>query len=152
MLYLDHAAGRVMVFVAWYGSQHQNAELINSQNVLVAEKDPVWRNLLETNEMINLGDRQVAVRQALLHAPARDERLLVWYWRHIDGRDSTNIFKGKLALAWSKLSGRGDTGSAILIAEPYRDKQDKAEPVLKAFLQDARPGLNHVLDLGSERP
>lgn len=152
VLHLTHGNNRVMVYLAWYGAQRQGAELINSQNVLVVEKDPDWRNLKETNERIHLNGETLNVRQALLHAPMTGERLLVWYWRHVDGEDDINIFRGKLRLAWSKFSGRGDAATGVVIAAPYGEKPEEAMPALKAFLSDARPTLNRILDQSTPAP
>lgn len=151
-VHLRHATGNLMLFIAWYGAQRQDAELINSQNVLVPEKDPVWRNLFESGETVALGQTEQPVRQALLHAPNSNQRLLVWYWRHIEGQDGINIFRGKLQLAKTKLAGRGDAAAGVLIAAPYQEKPSEAEAVLKAFLNEVRPGLNKVLDSGAARP
>ena len=146
VVHLTRTGDQLMLYLAWYGAQRQNAELINSQNVLVAEKDADWRNLKETTERIDMEGEALSVRQAKLHAPKTGERLLVWHWRHLDGVDDVNIFRGKLRLAWSKLMGRGDAAAGILIAAPYIDRPEEAVPVLKAFFKNARPDLNLVLD------
>lgn len=145
-LTLQQQDDRVMLHVAWYGAQRQGAELVNYKNILVTEQDPVWRNLYETTTNIELEGALLPVRQALLHAPSTGQRLLVWHWRRIDGQNNSNIFQAKLQLAWSKLGGRGNTASGVLIAAPYKEKPVEAEKVLSAFLRDNLSSVNQVLD------
>ena len=151
-LTLERDGATVLLHVAWYGAQRQDAELINSRNVLVEEKDPVWRDLLETDRTLSLGGESLRVRQALLHAPGADRRLLVWTWWRIGGADETNSLAGKGRLALGKLSGRGDAGAALLVATPYGDNPAEAEARLLGLLQAARPTLNPILDGSAPQP
>ncbi len=151
-LHLQKGNERVMLFAGWYGAQRQGAELINSQNVLVAEKDPAWRNLFETGQTITLGNQTIPVRQAKLHSPKTGQRLLVWHWQHIDGKDDTSQLSGKLRLALSKLAGHGDAATGILVAAPYVENIAEAEKALQTFLIETRPSLNSVLDSRASQP
>jgi len=151
-LHLQKGNERVMLFAGWYGAQRQGAELINSQNVLVPEKDPAWRNLFETGQTITLGNQTLPVRQAKLHSPQTGQRLLVWHWHHIDGKDDTSQLSGKLRLALSKLAGHGDAAAGVLVAAPYVENIAEAEKTLQAFLIDTRPSLNSVLDARASQP
>lgn len=143
---------KVMLFIGWYGAQRQGSELINSQNVLVTEKNPDWRNLFESSQTETLGSTHMPIRQAKLHKPTTGERLLVWYWSLIDGEIDTNIFRGKLRLALSKLQGRGNAASGVLLAAPYKENPSEAETVLKSFLRDNLQSLNQMLDVGNKIP
>lgn len=147
-LTLQKEDAQVMLFVGWYGAQRQGSELINSLNILVPEQHPIWRNLFENSSNVDLQGNVLSVRQALLHAPSIDQRLLVWHWRYIDGEAGNNMFSAKLRLALSKLGGRGDAASGVLIAAPYQENAAEAEKVLKAFLQDNFLSLNQTLDSG----
>ena len=147
---LQQGDNQVLLFVGWYGAQRQDAELINSQNILVTEKDPTWRNLYESGRSIPLANGTLDVRQAQLDAPGQDQRLLVWHWRFIDGEADSNIFRGKLRLAISELQGRGNAAAGVLIAAPYKEKPEEAEAALKAFLHDNLAPLNQLL--GSTKP
>jgi exosortase A len=152
VLTLERDGKSVMLFLAWYGSQRQGSELISSRNVLVPEKDPVWRNLLESGTRIKLNAATLPVRQATLYSPATGQRLLVWYWRRIDGESDTNIYRGKLRLAGSKLAGRGDAGSGVIIAAPYEENTREAELILQAFVTENSASLNRVLDAEAGLP
>jgi len=142
---LQRGDDKVMLFVGWYGAQRQGSELINSQNILIHEKDEVWRKLFESGHVIQLDAGSLPARQAQLHSPALGQRLLVWHWRFIDGEADSNIFRGKLRLAMSKLQGRGNAAAGVLIAAPYTEKPEEAEAVLKAFLRDNLMPLNQTL-------
>jgi exosortase A len=137
---------RVMLFLAWYGAQRQGAELINSQNVLVTEDNSEWRKVYESPATVTLTGGELAIQRALLMSPVTGQRLLAWYWYRIDGEDGASSIKGKLRLALSKLAGRGDAAVGILVAAPYQEKPEEAEPALKAFLEETRPSLYRVID------
>lgn len=139
-LTLGKQGKRVMLHMAWYGAQRQGAELINSQNVLVPEKDARWRNLEESNKAVQLRGGPVSLAQAKLYSPGSGQRLLVWYWYNIDGDEGVSSLKGKLHLAWMKLTGRGDAALAVAVAAPYVEKPEEAELMLQAFLEESRPG------------
>src|SRR5690606_23777215 len=57
---------RVGLYLAFYGRQRQDAELINTQNVMVPQKHPVWREVQRTRVDIDLPDSRLQVRQARL--------------------------------------------------------------------------------------
>lgn len=131
---------QVMLHMAWYGSQKQGAELINSQNVLVHEKDGSWRNQYESVKTFQVGQRTITLRQGELFSPGSGQRLLVWYWYSMGGEDSVNSLKGKLRLAWMKLTGRGDAALGVAVAAPYVDKPEAAAETLRAFFVEMWPG------------
>lgn len=137
---------RVDLHLFWYGAQDQDSELISSQNILAHEKDEIWRVTRDRAIVVDLGGERLPLRQAELVDKRSSQRLLVWYWNRIGGRDYNNPFRAKLDLARDKLLGQGDAGAAVIVAAPWLDKPDEAETVLRAYVEALRPDLNRLLD------
>lgn len=136
----------VMLHVGWYGTQRQDAELISSTHALVHPENSVWRNTDEYGRRVDLGGAALDVREALIDSPESGQKLLVWYWNHVDGRDTTRGIYAKLVLAWHKVLGQSDAGSIILLAAAYRDKPEEAAVTLKQAALDMRLPLAKLLD------
>jgi exosortase A len=125
----------VALYVGYYRRQRQGAELVNSQNVMVPQKDAVW-------EIVGESVRKEAgldVDQTLLRSPP--QRLLVWDWMYLDGRRTTSPYLAKLLLAKSRLFGEPDDGVAIIVAAPYSERREPAEEALREFVRDMLPGI-----------
>ncbi len=139
---------RVLLFVAWYGTQRDNAELINSQNYMVRQKHPEWRQVGRDDITRTIAGRELPIYEAKLLANDEHQRILAWQWHRIEGKDGINPYRAKIELALTKLLGRQDAGAAIIIATPYRDKQDadKANTLLAEFLAAHKPALDAMLD------
>lgn len=150
VLHLQSGGKVLMVYLGWYGAQRQGAELINSQNVLVPEKDPDWRNLYESVERVAISGQPMALRQARLQDSSTGQRLLVWYWHHINGNDGISHVEGKFRLALSKLLGLGNAASGVIVAAPYDDQPAEAAALLTRFLEEAKGPLGETLDVGSK--
>lgn len=150
-LHLVREGHSAMLYVGWYGTQRQNAELINSQNVLAKEKDETWRRPSETDYALALpGGATASVRDALLDSRKTGQRLRVWYWNHVDGADVGSPFEAKLLLAWNKLRGLSDAGAIIILAVPYDEVPKEAEPSLRHLAEAVRRELPSVLDARSQ--
>ncbi|HWQ94595.1 MAG TPA: exosortase A [Gammaproteobacteria bacterium] len=135
----------VSVYLGYYRTQRQNAELINSQNYMIKQKHPVWSNVGEGTREISLSGGKATIQQTLLRAPA--QRLLIWSWNRLAGTNTVNPYLAKLLLAKSKLLGQHDDGAAIVIAAPYavEESPEKAASVLQAFVQDMLPTIQKSL-------
>lgn len=137
---------RVLLFTAWYASQRQDAELINTQNYMVPQKDAPWQNTGETVREVAIGGQTLTLRQATLRSVDGREHFLAWQWHRIDGRDGLDPYRAKLRLAWLKLSGQSDAGAGIVLAAPYGADPAQAEAQLRDFLAALKPGLDAMLD------
>lgn len=148
-LFVGKGADAVMVHVAWYGSQRQDSELINSQNVLVPERDETWRKTTESGRTVNLpsGDL-LKVREALVDSRKNGQRLLVWYWNRVQGQSVVSGVQTKLQLAWRKLFGQSDSGAVVIIAALYQDQPAEAEPALLRAVTELGPSFQQTLDRG----
>ncbi len=139
----------VGVYVAYYRTQHQGAELINSQNIMIPQKHPVWSNVGEKARKITLRDRSKTIRQTLLRSP--DQRLLVWDWNRLGNEYTVNPYLAKLLLAKAKLTGQHDDGAAIIIATPYAGSSEAAAATLQSFADEMLPAIDSSLDRVAER-
>lgn len=136
----EHA---VVLFVGYYRNQQQGAELINSGNVMVVQKHPVWANVGEARRAEHLRVAPVELRQTRLRSSA--QRLLVWDWFWISGDRFSSPYLGKLYLARDKLLGRGDDGAAVILATPYEENALAAQATLREFARDMLPSIEAAL-------
>jgi len=139
-------AGRnVLLALDYYVTQRQDAELINSQNFMIRQKDPLWSNVGEGIVTVDAGGAR-QVRQARLRG-ADGQRLLVWQWNVVDGRPLVNDHVAKLLLAVDRVRLRRDDGLSVLIATPYDDAGiDAAAATLARFAVDMEPAIARATD------
>ena len=147
--YYSKNGQRVMLYLAYYRTQRQGSELITSQNYMIMQKHPRWSNIGEASINPALGSLPEHVIQTRLRAP--DQKLLVWRWNQLDGRDITNDYLSKLLLARERVLGHRDDGAAIVVATPYSDDVDAGKPVLHAFIHDMRASIAASLDEAAQR-
>jgi exosortase A len=133
----------VALYLGYYRHQHRGAELITTTNVMVVQKDPVWGNIGDSKRMEDLGQGQVVIRQTRLRSAG--QRLLIWDWFRISGRDLSNPYLAKLILARDRLLGRGDDGAAIILATPYSGDAQHAEKTLREFAAEMLPSIDAAL-------
>lgn len=129
----------VALYLGYYRHQRQDAELVNSQNVMVRQKHPVWSDVGETHRTQTVSDSALDVRETLLRSAS--QRLLIWDWFYLDGRRTTNPYVAKLVVAKNRLFRAPDDGMAIIVATPYLERPETAEAVLREFLGDMLPQI-----------
>jgi len=140
---------RVVLYVAVYRNQKQDAELINSRNLMIVQKHKVWSNVGESNRRETFGSADVPVRQTLLRSAA--QRLLIWDWFVVAGQDVTNPYIAKLLQARDQILGRGDDGVALIVATPYEGTTSVAEHTLRDFIGSMRPSIDASVKLALGR-
>ena len=139
----------VDLYVSYYRNQQQGTELINSQNLLVAETGSNWHSIKEYTRVISLGSQQETINQNQLQSPST--KLLIWRWYWFGEEKTANPYLAKAILAKNKLLGRGDDGAEIIIATRYEETPDEAVPVLQGFLGDMMPTITKGLQNAWER-
>src|SRR3569623_1163120 len=127
-----------------YRHQRQGAELINSQNYLVRQKDPEWRQVADAPRTITVRGKTVQIRQAKLRSA--QQYLLVWYWYWMDGDYTTNHYLAKLWDAKAKLLGETGDAAAIILATPLGAEDQAAETVLADFVNAMEPVIRTCQD------
>jgi exosortase A len=129
----------VALYLGYYGRQRQGAELINSRNLMVEQKHPVWENVGEHRRPAALDAPALVVRETLLRSSS--QRLLIWDWFHFDGRDTIDPYLAKLLLAKNRLLGQPDDGFAVIVAVPYEEQRATAEATMREFLREMTPSI-----------
>jgi exosortase A len=140
-------AGRnVLLQLDYYATQRQGAELINSRNFMIRQKDPAWSNVGERIATVDMGGGPRQVRQAKLRG-SDGQRLLVWQWNLIDQRPVVNDHFAKLMLASERVRMKRDDGLSVLIATPYENGElDAAAATLARFAADMEPAIGRAID------
>lgn len=140
-------AGRpVMLALDYYATQRQDAELINSQNFMIQQKDLAWSNIDESIVTVKIGDDVRSVRQARLRGH-QGQHLLVWQWNFVNHRPLVNDQVAKLLLAFDRIRLARDDGLSVLIATPYDGTDmDAATAVLARFAADMEPEIARAAD------
>ncbi len=150
------AGGRpVLLYVAYYHRQRQGAELVNSQNVLVPQKDPGWREGGTGPAQVRVAGRSVPVRETVLrgHGAHAGEDWLVWRTDWLGGRYLTNRYWEKLLQAWYRLTAGPQEAAALIVATPYRDSEGaRARETLAAFFREMLPRIEASLRAARPAP
>ena len=140
------AGHKVLLELNYYVTQRQDAELINSQNFMIRQKDPAWSNVGETLATVQIGGQPRQVRQAKMRG-SDGQRLLVWQWNLINQRPVVNDYVAKLILAFDRVRLARDDGLSVLIATPYEGADLKtAAATLAHFAADMEPAIGRTLD------
>jgi len=133
---------RVGVYLVYYGHQGQGAELINSQNVMIEQKHPVWREPMQAARQVQIGDATIPLIESRLESS--EQRLLVWHWMRVAGRDVNNDYLGKVYEALSRVGGLGRDGFGIVVYAPFTDRPEAAREQMQAFLESMLPSINEA--------
>jgi EpsI family protein len=140
-------AGRnVLLELNYYVTQRQDAELINSQNFMIRQKDPSWSNVGERIASVRIGGQPRQVRLAKMRG-SDGQRLLVWQWNLINQQPMVNDHTAKLKLALDRVRLKRDDGLSVLIATPYEETAiEAAAATLARFAADMEPAIGRTLD------
>lgn len=134
----------VTLFLAYYRYQRQGAELINTQNVMIRQKHPVWSNVGEQTRRAELAGRPADIIETKLQSP--NLRLLIWNWDWLNGPVTINPYWAKLHEATSRLLGRWDDAAGVIVYTPYDENPALAAAVLQDFLRDMLPAVDTTLE------
>lgn len=129
----------VTLYVLYYQTQRQGAELISSRNTLVRQKHAVWRMPEERPVAVGLEPGPKAVLQGRLLSPR--QMLMTWRWHRLGSVHTISAGLGKLVEARDKLLGDRHAAVGIVVATELEDDRDAAAAVLQDFLKAALPSL-----------
>lgn len=125
----------VVVHLAWYGQQRQDAELINSRNFMIRQEHKVWSNVGE--QVIDTPLH--AVRETRLRSTTL--RLLIHDWYVVGDTPIVNSVRAKLLFVRALLLGQGDSGYAVVLWTPQQGEDPAARARLEAFAAALSPRL-----------
>jgi len=145
-IYQFYRKGDVMVglYLGIYREQRQDAELVNSQNFMVVQKHPVWSNKWEKGHQAVMHGQPQRVIQSRLDS--RDLGLTTWHWYRLSDQYSSNPYFTKLLEAVARLTGSRKDAAMLVLATPYRDEPDDANPALQDFIDNMLPGIEQSLE------
>jgi len=137
--------GSVGLYLAYYRSQQQGAEMVSSVNGLIDEKTPWWA-LESGTRQVPLGDDNLEVRETRLRSTSSG--LLVWQWYWIDGSRTTGALTAKLLEARAKLVRRSSAGASIVVYQflERTGSEDISIAQLTHFLEEALPAIEAQLE------
>jgi exosortase A len=141
-------SGKVGLYIMYYRNQKQGAELINSQNVLIRQKHPVWKMPQEKLVEIQLKGVGTKVWQGRLSSS--DQNLLTWRWNWISGRYTANDLFGKFLESKDKMFGTIRDGAAIIVVTEYDDDVESATRTLQGFVDTMLPVIEESLKRAAE--
>ncbi len=133
----------VELLIKYYRNQHQDAELINSNNQLTSTRHATWGLISAESRELRLSDRSLSFGEAKLRSPR--SKLLVWTWYWIGGQYTDNVYLAKIYQAKAKLLNKGDDAAAIFIYSSYDDSPDDTRILLSDFLNDMFPAIDNTL-------
>lgn len=139
----------IALYTYQYLSQQQGNELVNSQNLLVREKDMRWRVIDRGQTSIRLGGNSVTVDSINLTGP--DHRLLIWSWYRVNKRYTSNPYIAKIYEALDSLSFSQRNGAKIMVAIPVEEGKAAPIEVLQDYVDVAIPELEVALDKVAEK-
>ena len=138
---LRKGAAVVGVYVAYYRGQDFERKLVSSNNVLVRSSDRAWTRLSEAHADAAIDGTTRKIVSAHIRSDAGGV-LLAWKWYWIGGNVTANDVWAKAAIAWSKLTGRGDDSALVVV---HTGDGDAAAATLQSFVHDAWPSIATML-------
>jgi EpsI family protein len=129
----------IVVHLAWYGRQRQDAELINSGNYMIEQEHDVWSNV---GERI-LSNPPHALRETELRSPRL--RLLIHDWYVVGDTPTANGIAAKLLFARNLLLTGDDAGYGVVLYTPQLEDRSKSRALLKQFAALIEPALDKAV-------
>lgn len=127
----------------YYAKQTQGAELVNSQNLLIEQKHPIW-HLRQSNPIAaSVDGRPLTLDESVMRS--RQLSMLVWEWYWIDGRVTANDYLAKLLEAWMRLTGGPRGGFGIVLSTRLETDPGESHRVLQRFVDDMSASLTDAL-------
>ena len=131
---------RIGVFLEHYPRQSQDAELINSQNLLVEERS-AWAQVEDVRvEVFDVGGLE-QVKQARLKSNGTN--LVVWSWYHLAGKNTVNDYVGKLYGLYGSLLKGDESATGVILYIEYTDTVEQQQKTLSAFSALLLPWFNN---------
>ena len=143
----ERGGKRVAVSIYYYAAQTQGRELINSDNVLVTTKDPMWRAVGGGWTEFGANADRMRAKTVKLAGPSGRLDVVWWYW--IDGQTTTSDTVAKGLLAWSRLRLRSDDSAAVFLSTDPASENGGTE-LLQQFASDMEQSIQRALSVARE--
>ena len=146
---LTKGADKAGLSILYYRDRPRGAGLINSQNRLINDLDPLWTHGSTVKRTVTAGGRTLVLRETPIQGS--EGGLLVWQWYWINGGFVENDYAGKLLQAKAKLLHGADDGAALFAYAPLNDQPAEARAVLQHFLDDNLVRIDATLRLNQQQ-
>jgi len=140
---LEENQNRVAVYLAYYAYQRQGAELINSQNVLVTEKDEIWKQIYNGASPLTLNNENITVKFNIIQSGSTKLQVYTLNW--IGGKLTANDYLAKLFEAKNRLIGGERSSAAIVFVTNVKTKEESTE-IIQSFMSEIGPGILKTLE------
>ena len=127
----------VQIYVAFYGEQKQDSELINSENAVFKSKG--WRRLSEQTKIVMLDEQEsrISIQETIIQS--KNGKKLLWHWNQIGDISTVNTLRAKLAEARYQLFRKQVGSAAIILAIDYDSEIDGTEKLMIDFFNSFYP-------------
>ena len=134
---------QVGLHVAIYRDQTRDAKAITSTNQLVRTTNDLWKQVDTDAVSMTIEGQRLDARTAVIAGPR--QRLAVWQWFWVDGRETSSEYLAKLYQALSVLQGRGDPVAWVVAYAPADSRTVDAGALLREFRTDMHGSINAAL-------
>ena len=133
--FYQNGQNTIGIYQASFGNESQGAELVNSQNYLVKQKDKVWRlPYISMMELSQPNGALLPVNESILSSNARDIVVLRWYM--IGDKNTANPYLAKLYQLIKRLSADPSPElQIIMMTEASHNDYAMARTSLKKFAE-----------------
>ena len=133
----------VGVYIAYYASQKQNSELINSANIMSYVDNPIWHQLEQTTLQINLAGNTERIIE--IHLTSEQQDILLFRWNNISGKVITSDYQGKMLELFDKLTGN-TKGEYAIVLYTQKTSKDQGEKLIQEFVNDMYQNITDALE------
>ncbi|MCH9672004.1 MAG: exosortase A [Gammaproteobacteria bacterium] len=131
---------QVGVHIAYYPTQAQDRELVNTQNVMIRQKHPIWSERYKKPIEITIAGQPVRVLESWMKS--HKESYLAWHWYWLDGHSTVNPYDAKVREAFRAILGRDRDGAGIVVyTSDEAGGQEAARAVLQGFIDKMLPSI-----------
>ncbi|HIN81796.1 MAG TPA: exosortase A [Chromatiales bacterium] len=134
---------QVGLYLAYYDHQRKHAELVNSQNIMIVQKHPVWGETERSSRTIRFSDAALTVVQSKLKSVAA--KVLIWHWYRIGSEHTSNPYWAKVLEAKSTLLGTHNDALGIVVYTAWDQDMGAAEARLQAFVDSMSDAIDSSL-------
>jgi len=144
-----HEGENVTLFVAFYPNQRQGYEAVAKKNSLVRPDSSEMQLQDKRTLRTDFGTDVAEVNQQVLvrRSGGKYERLLVWQWFRIAGKELNGPYAAKLHEIRARITkGRSD-GAWIAVGTPLEAEDYEVASVrLQSFVREVYPGVARAMD------
>jgi exosortase A len=127
---------QVDLYIAYYTSQRQGAELVSSRNAVADAK--IWSRAASSSAAVQIDREEKSVHRVRMRKYRSGNRITYqWYW--IGGQFTPNPYVAKILQVVSQLLSGEEAAASILISTPYNELPKDADRILQDFLTSLQP-------------